>query len=426
MSEVTRICAVGDVTAFHREPESGYELVGSYLREMDVVIGQNERHYTTRDDIFPVGGFTERTKPEHARALRLGNYDVLTFASNHLLDLGPEVLLETIGVLRGLGFQVPGAGKDIAEARQPAVVEKRGTRVAVLAYCSVLRPNYQAGPTSPGAAPMRAYTHYHQEDFKPGTAPKILSFPYPDDLSALCDDVRTAHKIADVVLVAMHWGLNGVRGTLAMYERSVAHAAIEAGADAILGSGPHRLKAVEAYRGRPIFYSLGNFCFDQPRWALDQGRLQSPEHTAHMDRQGWTYDPEYEEWYAVPAENRMSMIARLDVRGGRIERAFFVPVMINTRAQPRILAPADAGFETVVSYVKEITESQGIRTCFRVEGDEVVVPLEQRSRARSAASSERSRATSTAPSVPWRAPRTSSSCSRTVPRAWAASLSAPA
>jgi poly-gamma-glutamate synthesis protein (capsule biosynthesis protein) len=377
VSDVTRICAVGDVTAFHREPESGYELVGPYLRGMDVVIGQNERHYTTRDDIFPIGGFTERTKPDHAKALRLGNYDVLTFASNHLLDLGPDVLLETIGVLRGLGFQVPGAGKDLAEARRPAVVEKKGTQVAVLAYCSVLRPNYQAGPTSPGAAPMRAFTHYEQVDFKPGTAPRIVSFPYPEDLDALRDDVRKAKATNDLVFVAMHWGLNGVRGTLAMYEREVAHAAIDSGADGILGSGPHRLKAVEVYRGRPIFYSLGNFCFDQPRWALDKGREQSPEHKAHMDRQkDWTYDPEYEEWYAVPAENRLSMMARIDSRGGAIERVFFLPVMIDKRARPNILSASDPAFEKVLAYVKEITESQGIRTCFRVEGDEVVVALD--------------------------------------------------
>ena len=73
---------------------------------------------------------------------------------------------------------------------------------------------------------------------------------------------------------------------------------------------------MEIYRGRPIFYSLGNFCFDQPRWALDKGREQSPEHKAHMDRQkDWTYDPEYEERYAVPAENRLSMM------GGRLESA---------------------------------------------------------------------------------------------------------
>src|ERR1700733_1816353 len=108
--DVLRFCAVGDVTAFHKEPESGYEFVGSVLREMDVVVAQNERHYSRRRDIFPVGGFTELTDPDHAKALLLGNYDVLAFASNHCMDLGPDVMLETIAGLRDLGFKVIGAG----------------------------------------------------------------------------------------------------------------------------------------------------------------------------------------------------------------------------------------------------------------------------------------------------------------------------
>jgi len=371
-----RLAAVGDVVAFHREPESGHALVKDFLGSMDVVIGQNERHYSTRTDIFPVGGFTELTKPEHAAALKLGNYSVLTFASNHLLDLGPDVLLETIANMRKQGILVTGAGANIAEARTPAIVERKGTRVAVLAYCSVLRPNYQAGPTSAGAAPMRAYTHYHQWDFKPGTSPKVLTFPYPDDLAALRDDIRKAKAQADVIAVAMHWGLNGVRGTLAQYEREVAHAAIDAGADMILGSGPHRLKAIEIYRGRPIFYSLGNFSFDQPRSVLDKGRKQSLEHTQHMDAQGWKYDPEYEEWYAVPPENRMSLVARVDLAGGRLERVFVLPVMIGKRAQPRILPRSDPEFDVVLEYVKEITASQGIDTRFGVQGDEITVGVD--------------------------------------------------
>ncbi|HZP96383.1 MAG TPA: CapA family protein [Candidatus Limnocylindria bacterium] len=368
------LAAVGDITAFHKDPESGYELVGPVMREMDVVFAQNERHYTKRRDIFPIGGFTERTDPENAKALRLGNYHVLSFASNHLLDLGPEVLLETIGVLRDLGFAVIGAGANIAEARRPAFVERRGTTIGFLAYCSVLRPNYEAGPTSPGAAPMRAYTHYQQVDYKPGTRPQILTFPYKDDLAALLADVRAAKVRADVLAVSMHWGLNGT-DELAMYQRDVAYAAIDAGADVILGHSPHRLKAIEVYRGRPIFYSMGNFCFDQPRWALDQGRAQSPEHAAHMDRQGWTYDPEYEEWYAVPPENRKSMLVKIQIAGKKIARASFLPVLINKRAQPEILSHGDARFDDVVAYVRRVTEGQGIHTPYSVEGDEVVVPL---------------------------------------------------
>ena len=243
---------MGDITAFHREPESGYEFVGPVLAEMDVVVAQNERHYTNRDDIFPIGGFTERTVPEHAAALRLGHYDVITFASNHLLDLGPDVLLETIAVLRDLGFAVVGAGENIVEARKPAFVSKGGLTFGFLAYCSVLRPNYEAGPSSPGAAPLRAHTHYHKKDFKPGTIPLIYTFAYPEDLAALLDDIGRAKEQCDFLCVSMHWGLNGIKGAIPMYEKDVAHAAIDGGADVIHGSGPHRLKAFEIYEGKPV------------------------------------------------------------------------------------------------------------------------------------------------------------------------------
>ena len=373
--DVLTFCAVGDVTAFHSEPESGYEFVAPTLAHMDVVVAQNERHYSKRRDIFPIGGFTELTDPSHAKALLLGNYDVLTFASNHCLDLGPEVLLETIGVLRDLGFQVIGSGANIAEARRPAFVEKKGVRIGFLSYCSVLRQNYQAGETSAGSAPMRAYTHYLQTDYQPGTAPKILTFPYQDDLQAMLTDIRAAKAQCDILSVSYHWGLHGVKGALAMYQPEVAHAALDAGADVILGSHPHRLKAIEIYNGKPIFYSLGNFCFDQPRWVLDEGRRRSPEHKAHMDNYGWKYDPEYEEWYAVPEENRKSMLVRMDIRDKKISKLVFLPVMINKRAQPQILSHDDPRFEEVVSYVREITQSQNIPTRYQVDGDEVVVGL---------------------------------------------------
>lgn len=372
-SRAVKFCAVGDVTAFHKEPESGYELVHPALSEMDVVVAQNERHYTNRDDIFPVGGFTERTVPEHAAALKLGNYDVLTFASNHLLDLGPYVLLETIGVLRDLGFAVVGAGENIDEARKPAFIRKDDLTFGFLAYCSVLRPNYQAGPTSPGAAPMRAHTHYHKKDHKPGTKPEIHTFPYPEDLAALVDDVERARRQCDFLCVSMHWGLNGIKGVIPDYEIEVAHAAVDAGADLVHGSGPHRLKGFEIYKDKPVFYSLGNFCFDQPRWVLDEGRRQSPEHAAHMDAQDWTYDPEYEEWYAIPAENRKSVMTRIDVTDTGIERVSFRPVMINKRAQPELLKSSDPRFDDVLTYVREVTEGQGFDTKFVVENDEVVI-----------------------------------------------------
>jgi hypothetical protein len=374
--DVLRFCAVGDVTAYHKEPETGYEFVGPVLREMDVIFGQNERHYSKRRDIHPLGGFTELTWPEHAPALKLGNYDVLAFASNHGMDLGPDVMLETVQVLRDLGFKIVGAGENLADSRKPEFVEKKGVKFGFLAYCSVLRPNCQAGETSPGIAPMRAHTYFQQVDFQPGTPPKILTFPYKDDMEGMLEDIRTAKEQCDILVVGYHWGIHAQTGTIADYQYDVAYAAIDAGADMIMGSHPHRLKAIEVYKGKPICYSLGNFVFDQPRWVLDEGRRRSPEHKAHMESQKtWKYDPDYEEWYAVPAENRKTMMMKIDIDPQRksIERIAFLPLMINNRAQPEVLKQGDPRFDDVVTYVREITESQNISTIYRVEGDEVVV-----------------------------------------------------
>jgi len=94
-----------------------------------------------------------------------------------------------------------------------------------------------------------------------------------------------------------------------------------------------------------------------------------------MDNYGWTYDPEYEEWYAVPPENRKSMLVKIDIKDKRIARVAYLPVMINKRAQPQILTHDDPQFDEVVTYVREITDGQHITTEYRVEGDEVVVGL---------------------------------------------------
>lgn len=374
-AETVKFFAGGDVTAFHKEPESGYKYIGPVLRTGDIVFAQNERHYSNRRDIFPMGGFTELTSPEHAKALTLGNYSVMSFASNHAMDLGPDVLLETIGVLKNLGIPVIGAGENIVEARKPVFVERKGVKMGFLAYCSVLRNNCQAGPTSAGSAPMRAYTHYYQTDYQPGTAPRIMTFAFKEDLEALLDDVKKARAQCDVLALSMHWGLHGVKGALAMYQKEVAYAGIDAGVDIVLGHHPHRLKGIEVYKGKPIFYSMGNFCFDQPRWVLEEGRRRSPEHAAHMDHYGFKSDPEWDEWYAVPAENRKSMLVKCDIVDKKISRVCFLPIMINNKAQPRILSRTDPEFDEVFTYVKEITEVPGMKTKFVVEGDEVVVSL---------------------------------------------------
>jgi len=99
----------------------------------------------------------------------------------------------------------------------------------------------------------------------PGLPPTVLTQPDADDLAGVQESVRQAKGDADIVVVSWHWGQSpraGGEGQPLGYEPQLAHAAIDAGADLVLGHHPHMLEAVEVYRGKPVFYSVGNFAFD--------------------------------------------------------------------------------------------------------------------------------------------------------------------
>jgi Bacterial capsule synthesis protein PGA_cap len=372
-----RLAAVGDVTAFHRDPESAWEHAGPVLAHYDAVFAQNERLYSNRTDL-PDVGFTELTRPEHVAALRLGHFDVVSFASNHCYDLGPGVLLETVGALRDQGFAVIGAGKDIGEARTPAILERGGLRLGFLAYSSVLRKGYEARPGKPGAAPMRAHTLYEQTDYQPGTAPQIRTFADREDLAALLADIASAKERTDFLAVSLYWGVHLVKGVIADYEKEVAHAAIDAGADMIIGHGPHILKAVEIYRGKPVFYSLGNFCFDMPRDLLEAGMARNPEFRELIESHRAIKTPtDYHEWfagYAMSPDQVLSVIATVELApDASIRRILCRPVAINTRAQPVPQTAREPGFQQVLDYLREITADQKLPTRYIVDGDHLVI-----------------------------------------------------
>ena len=364
--------AVGDVAAFFKNPESMFVHTASILNEADITFAQNERHYTNRyseADLVPAAPMTEISPLEHAAALKLGGFDVLSFASNHCMDLGPEALLGTIAALRGHGFTVIGAGSNIEEARKPAIVERNGTKIAFLAYCSVLRPGWEAGPNKAGCAPMRASTFYEQVDYQPGTPPAIISLAHPDDLEAMKEDIRKVRPLADVVVVSMHWGIHFIPGAIAMYQKEMGYAAIDAGADLILGHHPHELKGVEVYRGKAIFYSMGNFAFDLPLSVrTERLKVLGKKHAFNTIK----VDPEYAEFYAWPAQSRRSMIVKCRVSNKKISKLSFLPVLINTRAQP-VVASGKEEFQDALRYIKELSHGQGMNTGFTAEGGEIVV-----------------------------------------------------
>jgi len=266
---------------------------------------------------------------------------------------------------------VIGVGKNIAEARRPAIINCRDTRVAFLAYNSILPQAYWATADRPGCAPLRAFTVYEQvEHDQPGTPCRIHTYPHRDDQAAMVADIKQAKSQADVVIVSMHWGIHFVPAVLADYQRDMAHIAIDTGADLILGHHAHILKGIEVYAGKVIFYSLGNFALDlrAPKELLESETHQE----INQLNPDWKPDPEYPTYY-MPKDSRKTIIAKCTIADKQIKQVSFLPTYINKQSQPEVLAPDDRRFGEVIGYIEEISADQGLEVNFTVQGDEVII-----------------------------------------------------
>ncbi|MBI4332824.1 MAG: CapA family protein [Chloroflexi bacterium] len=357
--------AVGDVSVRREKPESMFALAGATFKNADIRFGQMENILSERGvpqaHVFP----SMCAHPRNVAALTYAGFDVMSAAGNHTLDWGDNALFDTMDLLGKNGIKVIGVGKNIDEARQPAIIEKTGTRVAFLAYCSVLPKGYDARRDKPGAAPMRATTSYEQADWQPGTPPRVLSFANKEDLQAMVDDIKKVRPLVDVVVLSMHWGIHYVPAAIAMYQKEVGYAAIDAGADLILGHHAHILKGIEVYKGKPIFYSLGNFAFD--------GRsIERVRNDSTWKFYQFELDPDYPT-FPFPPDSRKVIIARCIISGGTIQRVSYLPVMVNKQSQPEVLPRSDGRSAEVYDYMERICKDQRLDTRFSWDGDEVVI-----------------------------------------------------
>lgn len=363
------VLAAGDIAADRPDPNECFDLVRETMKAADISFCQLETSLTTRGVRLPQARHAVRGPPSLAPALRNSGFDVVSFAGNHCMDWGLDAFRDTMESLRSADLHVVGAGENIAEARKPVVIERDGVRVAFLAYSSILPMSYWAEANRAGCAPMRAFTIYEQiEHDQPGTPARVHTYPHRDDLKALKQDVAAAKEQADVVLVSLHWGIHFVPAVLADYQRDVAYAAIDAGADAILGHHAHILKGVELYKGRPILYSLCNFATDL---RMDKAHAESK---SFKEIQALSPDwiPDFDSLYNFPPASRMSMIAKFAVSRRGLERVSLLPLHINRSAQPEVLSAGDARFKEVHTYLQEISTQADLRTRFVAEGDELV------------------------------------------------------
>ncbi|MBI4330846.1 MAG: CapA family protein [Chloroflexi bacterium] len=359
-SDKVSVFAVGDVVPDWPNPESLFELAVPALRRADILFGQLEAPFSGKGSLQKHG--SRNISPEKVAALTYAGFDVMSFVGNHHLDRGKVAFLDTIDTLTRNNIAVVGVGRGISEARKPVILERKGMKVAFLAYCSVLPKGYEAGPDKPGGAPMRAAVSYEQLDWQPGTPPKIITLANKEDLAALVDDVTRVRPLADVVVMSIHWGVHFIPAVIAMYQKEVGYAAIDAGVDLIVGHHTHILKGIEVYKGKVIFYSLCNFISP---WTAKPGSQARKIYKVKED-------PEYPN-YPYPADSRKTIIAKCVISNRKIERVSFLPVLINKQTQPEVMRPEDKGFYEVLSYIDDISKDQGMETKLSVEGDEVVV-----------------------------------------------------
>jgi poly-gamma-glutamate capsule biosynthesis protein CapA/YwtB (metallophosphatase superfamily) len=178
--------------------------------------------------------FTFRCDPQALPAARRAGVDVLSQANNHAYDQGPAGLLDSLDAIRATGLASVGAGADESEALGAARFEIHGWTVAVVGIDQILDPLDQvAGPDTPGTAGGH-------------------------DFQLALRAVREAAASSDLVFVMIHWGVE-LEAQPRPYQVRQAHRMVDVGADVIFGAHPHVLQTLETYRGRPIFYSLGNF-----------------------------------------------------------------------------------------------------------------------------------------------------------------------
>jgi poly-gamma-glutamate capsule biosynthesis protein CapA/YwtB (metallophosphatase superfamily) len=373
---VTLLGFVGDVLVDREDPESAFEAVADVLCVPDVLFGNCEAPYTTSPHLAPTSGIPLTPHPAGATAFH--HFDVLSLANNHIVDAGHAAMLETADHVRAAGAIPVGVGRDIDEARQAAVVERVGLRVAYLAYASVFPLGYEARRDWPGLAPVRSINQHIESlpnYWVPGILGSIESLPHPADHEALAADLRSARSSADVVVASFHWGDYRQPFTLTDHERRTARFAIDHGADIVVGHHHHILRGVEWYAGKPIFYGLGHFVFDlrDPAWPdwLTSATAKLGESDAYdlYDRPGWPLLP-------MHPETRMTMLAWVEVNdAGLSVAAGFLPC---TLAPDGRVHPHDARSEEgqrVLEYVRRGCETQQLGSTLTVTDEHEIAGL---------------------------------------------------
>jgi poly-gamma-glutamate capsule biosynthesis protein CapA/YwtB (metallophosphatase superfamily) len=259
---------IGDVNLMNvTDAATPFRQVAAELHAADAVFANLEccLHLPSRRSRDNEGFFAD---PQiGGEALRRSGIHAVGIANN--VNYGAENIAASIARLDQVGVLHTGAGPNLAAARAPVIIARNGLRVGIVQRSSVYWPtDHEAHADSPGIAVIRGHTAYQvpigrivpgmPPPNRPGVPPLVVTWADADYLAEFRKDIEGLRPQADIVVASCHWGLK--RDPL-QYMTDIAHAAIDAGADVVMGHGPHFPLPVEVYCRRPIFYGLGNLTF---------------------------------------------------------------------------------------------------------------------------------------------------------------------
>ena len=359
-------------------------------------------------------------------------FDLVAAATNHALDYSIAGLLATIAVLEEKGLPFAGVGRNLAEARMPIYLDHPAGSLAMLSCCSTFSPGQQAGdqradmPGRPGLNPLRydrvlevtaaqldvlrtiaqelGLERQRQEVIQlgfgfPPDAPDLFPFlgsnfraaeqlairtaPRAKDLEAIASWVREARGRADLVLVSMHAHEQGERAEEpAEFIPNFARRMVDEGADLVVGHGPHLLRGMELYRGKPIFYSLGNFIaqndlvYKIPADAYERFRVDPSQTPGELFASRSQHGQK-----SFPADARYweTVLPICRYAGGELQGIELVPVSlghgeaVHQRGRPRLARDAQA--RAILERFATLSEPLG--TEIVIDGERAAVALDR-------------------------------------------------
>ncbi|MBO5340144.1 MAG: CapA family protein [Oscillospiraceae bacterium] len=416
----TTFIATGDAFMTRRLPESGYP---GFDRVREIIGGHevrfNNLEFTAHDhEGYPAafsGGTWAMVEPEVLDDLKQFGFNLYNTANNHSLDYSHGGLLATLKHMRARNMAAAGTGKNLFDASAPAYLDTPNARVAMLGMSSSFHDSDIAGNQSlnmdgrPGVNALRVSTTYTVEkkyyemlkevasatlmnagqermihngfsnplpegklnfggmSFVLGEVNERHTAPNQTDMARMEAQIREARRQADYVLVSIHSHQSPGLDTTEPDEFLVefAHRCIDAGADAILGHGPHELRGIEIYRKKPIFYSLGNFIFQ-----TDTTRLQPAEAYENKKMPAGSFPGELfdlrskngTQGYCVQENIWRSVMAGFTAEDGEITEIKLYPIDLNMGAKrSRIGWPSVPEDDAVLHYLARLSEPYGTK-----------------------------------------------------------------